>query len=161
MATYGTQGRSQREKSLTLLRALAAPAASSYSRLKRSTDGECDPSLWLVQGFWGGRVPPGLLGIWVPPERGTGPGRKLWDSHKVTGEVGETSLWHTGAFALTGSKSVAAAAGRSWGGGRKLLGKSSTRGGCCEMEGCCKTRGCSCWGPGDGRRIRGVTWQTA
>ncbi|XP_010129288.1 PREDICTED: mesothelin [Buceros rhinoceros silvestris] len=38
VAPSGTQGRSQREKSLTLLRALAAPAASSRSRLKRSID---------------------------------------------------------------------------------------------------------------------------
>ncbi|NXE29320.1 MSLNL protein, partial [Ardeotis kori] len=38
VATYGTQGRSQREKSLTLLRAFAAAVASSPPRLKRSTD---------------------------------------------------------------------------------------------------------------------------
>ncbi|XP_072734676.1 mesothelin-like protein [Ciconia boyciana] len=37
-ATYGSQGRSQREKSLTLLRAFAAASASSHSRLKRSAD---------------------------------------------------------------------------------------------------------------------------
>ncbi|NXJ84336.1 MSLNL protein, partial [Trogon melanurus] len=38
VATYGSQGRSQREKSLTLLRAFAAPSASSHPRLKRSAD---------------------------------------------------------------------------------------------------------------------------
>ncbi|NXX60824.1 MSLNL protein, partial [Scopus umbretta] len=37
-SAYGSQGRSQREKSLTLLRAFAAAAASSHPRLKRSTD---------------------------------------------------------------------------------------------------------------------------
>ncbi|XP_014791658.1 PREDICTED: mesothelin-like protein [Calidris pugnax] len=37
-ATYSTQGRSQREKSLTLLRAFAAASASSHPRLKRSAD---------------------------------------------------------------------------------------------------------------------------
>ncbi|NXN41746.1 MSLNL protein, partial [Rhinoptilus africanus] len=37
-ATYGSQGRSQREKSLTLLRAFRAASASSQPRLKRSTD---------------------------------------------------------------------------------------------------------------------------
>ncbi|NXK20834.1 MSLNL protein, partial [Arenaria interpres] len=37
-ATYSSQGRSQREKSLTLLRAFAAASASSHPRLKRSTD---------------------------------------------------------------------------------------------------------------------------
>ncbi|XP_063201206.1 mesothelin-like protein [Chroicocephalus ridibundus] len=39
-ATYGSQGRSQREKSLTLLRAFRAASASSHPRLKRGTDGE-------------------------------------------------------------------------------------------------------------------------
>ncbi|XP_014791761.1 PREDICTED: LOW QUALITY PROTEIN: mesothelin-like protein [Calidris pugnax] len=39
-ATYSTQGRSQREKSLTLLRAFAAASASSHPRLKRSADSE-------------------------------------------------------------------------------------------------------------------------
>ncbi|XP_059682560.1 mesothelin-like protein [Gavia stellata] len=39
-AAYGSQGRSQREKSLTLLRALAAASASSHPRLKRSADRE-------------------------------------------------------------------------------------------------------------------------
>ncbi|NWT36277.1 MSLNL protein, partial [Chroicocephalus maculipennis] len=38
-ATYGSQGRSQREKSLTLLRAFRAASASSHPRLKRGTDG--------------------------------------------------------------------------------------------------------------------------
>ncbi|XP_056191069.1 mesothelin-like protein [Falco biarmicus] len=38
-AAYGSQGRSQRQKSLTLLRAFAA-ASASRPRLKRSTDGE-------------------------------------------------------------------------------------------------------------------------
>ncbi|NXI54689.1 MSLNL protein, partial [Chloroceryle aenea] len=37
-ATYGSQGHSQREKTLTLLRAFAGPSASSHPRLKRSTD---------------------------------------------------------------------------------------------------------------------------
>ncbi|XP_075020986.1 mesothelin-like protein [Calonectris borealis] len=37
-AAYGSQGRSQREKSLTLLRAFAAASASSHPRLKRSAD---------------------------------------------------------------------------------------------------------------------------
>ncbi|NXY70289.1 MSLNL protein, partial [Glareola pratincola] len=37
-AAYGSQGRSQREKSLTLLRAFRAASASSHPRLKRSTD---------------------------------------------------------------------------------------------------------------------------
>ncbi|XP_049647692.1 mesothelin-like protein [Accipiter gentilis] len=40
VAAYGSQGRSQREKSLTLLRAFAAAAASSHPRLKRSADRE-------------------------------------------------------------------------------------------------------------------------
>ncbi|XP_040446416.1 mesothelin-like protein [Falco naumanni] len=39
-AAYGSQGRSQREKSLTLLRAFAAASASSRPRLKRSADRE-------------------------------------------------------------------------------------------------------------------------
>ncbi|XP_019329500.1 PREDICTED: mesothelin-like protein [Aptenodytes forsteri] len=39
-AAYGSQGRSQREKSLTLLRAFAAASASSHPRLKRSADCE-------------------------------------------------------------------------------------------------------------------------
>ncbi|KAK4813446.1 hypothetical protein QYF61_005394 [Mycteria americana] len=43
MATYGSQGRSQREKSLTLLRAFAAALASSHPRLKRSADRESFP----------------------------------------------------------------------------------------------------------------------
>ncbi|XP_074914375.1 mesothelin-like protein [Buteo buteo] len=38
VAAYGSQGRSQREKSLTLLRAFAAASASSHPRLKRSAD---------------------------------------------------------------------------------------------------------------------------
>ncbi|NXS73795.1 MSLNL protein, partial [Pandion haliaetus] len=38
VAAYGSQGRSQREKSLTLLRAFAATSASSHPRLKRSAD---------------------------------------------------------------------------------------------------------------------------
>ncbi|NWQ93493.1 MSLNL protein, partial [Burhinus bistriatus] len=37
-AVYGSQGRSQREKSLTLLRAFTAASASSHPRLKRSAD---------------------------------------------------------------------------------------------------------------------------
>ncbi|KAF1603109.1 Mesothelin-like protein, partial [Eudyptes chrysolophus] len=37
-AAYGSQGRSQREKSLTLLRTFAAASASSHPRLKRSAD---------------------------------------------------------------------------------------------------------------------------
>ncbi|KAM6121797.1 mesothelin-like protein [Phoenicopterus ruber ruber] len=37
-AAYGRQGRSQREKSLTLLRAFAAVSASSHPRLKRNAD---------------------------------------------------------------------------------------------------------------------------
>ncbi|KAM6407459.1 mesothelin-like protein [Rhynochetos jubatus] len=37
-AAYGSQGRSQREKSLTLLRAFTAASASSHPRLKRSAD---------------------------------------------------------------------------------------------------------------------------
>ncbi|XP_054699235.1 mesothelin-like protein [Grus americana] len=37
-ATYSSQGRSQREKSLTLLRAFVAASASSHPRLKRSAD---------------------------------------------------------------------------------------------------------------------------
>ncbi|NXG41278.1 MSLNL protein, partial [Psilopogon haemacephalus] len=39
-ATYGSQGRSQREKSLLLLRALVAPPASAHPRRKRNT-GSC------------------------------------------------------------------------------------------------------------------------
>ncbi|NXS56385.1 MSLNL protein, partial [Brachypteracias leptosomus] len=39
MATYSSQGRSQREKSLTLLRAFMVPSSSSPARLKRSTEG--------------------------------------------------------------------------------------------------------------------------
>ncbi|XP_032856739.2 mesothelin-like protein [Tyto alba] len=39
VAAYGSQGRSQREKSLTLLRAFAAASASSHPRLKRSANG--------------------------------------------------------------------------------------------------------------------------
>ncbi|KAM6379395.1 mesothelin-like protein [Pluvialis apricaria] len=37
-AAYGSQGRSQREKSLTLLRAFTATSASSHPRLKRNAD---------------------------------------------------------------------------------------------------------------------------
>ncbi|XP_064318014.1 mesothelin-like protein, partial [Phalacrocorax carbo] len=37
-AAYSSQGRSQREKSLTILRAITAASASSHPRLKRSTD---------------------------------------------------------------------------------------------------------------------------
>ncbi|XP_075574992.1 LOW QUALITY PROTEIN: mesothelin-like protein [Pelecanus crispus] len=37
-SAYGSQGRSQREKSLSLLRAFAAASASSHPRLKRSAD---------------------------------------------------------------------------------------------------------------------------
>uniref|UniRef100_A0A8C8BE00 MSLNL n=1 Tax=Otus sunia TaxID=257818 RepID=A0A8C8BE00_9STRI len=39
MATYSSQGRSQREKALTLLRAFAAASASSQPRWKRNADG--------------------------------------------------------------------------------------------------------------------------
>ncbi|NWX23319.1 MSLNL protein, partial [Aegotheles bennettii] len=38
VAMYGSQGRSQREKSLSLLRAFTAPSASSQARLKRNAD---------------------------------------------------------------------------------------------------------------------------
>ncbi|NWI62460.1 MSLNL protein, partial [Todus mexicanus] len=38
-ATYGSQRRAEREKSLTLLRALAGPSALSHPRLQRSTEG--------------------------------------------------------------------------------------------------------------------------
>ncbi|XP_038007580.1 mesothelin-like protein [Motacilla alba alba] len=44
-ATYMSQGRSQREESLMLLRALAAASAASQPRLRRSADRECFPSL--------------------------------------------------------------------------------------------------------------------
>ncbi|XP_050762125.1 mesothelin-like protein [Gymnogyps californianus] len=44
VAAYSSQGRSQREKSLTLLRAFTAASASSHPRLKRSADRERFPS---------------------------------------------------------------------------------------------------------------------
>ncbi|XP_074742533.1 mesothelin-like protein [Strix uralensis] len=40
VATYGSQGRSQREKALTLLRAFAAASASSQPRQKRNADAD-------------------------------------------------------------------------------------------------------------------------
>lgn len=50
-AAYISQGPSQREKSLLLLRALAAASAASRPRLKRSSARECFPSLWeLLDG---------------------------------------------------------------------------------------------------------------
>ncbi|KAM9598868.1 uncharacterized protein ACIBXB_004415, partial [Morphnus guianensis] len=62
VAAYGSQGRSQREKSLTLLRAFAAASASSHPRLKRSADREHFPSLqpvWTSSELlgWGGKCP--------------------------------------------------------------------------------------------------------
>lgn len=83
-ATYSSQGWSQREKSLTLLSALAAASAASRPRLKRSADREPFPSLWIhsvAQSSWGEKRPQG----------GGEDRQKVEIAHKGTGEMGE--MW--------------------------------------------------------------------
>lgn len=136
VAAYSSQGHSQREKSLILLRAFAAASAASHPRLKRSVDRECFPLLWPVQSS-GKRKCPGA-GWHLGALRGT----RQKSGIPINWGSGEMSLQHGGGVALTWEQGCGGSTQEGAGTVGHSPGRASTR------AGRCRIRGCSCRGHG-------------
>lgn len=109
VAAYSSQGHSQREKSLILLRAFAAASAASHPRLKRSVDRECFPLLWPVQSSGKRKMPRG----WLASGSSQRDQAEIWDSHKL-GKWGNVLTARWGGCSYLGAGMWWQHAGRSW-----------------------------------------------